>query len=624
MKYIKRILAMLGVFLLLGTQVAYAEEMTPAQKALFPYLGSSGCTGASTTGTNAMSSQEVWILGDSITYGARNDYREMFEAKQIAPTISGVASRSWKTPGEPNKGAVGEEGSGAEVVAREKERADKNEESKLKTAGAIVIAFGSNGFGSFNPIDTAIEKIKEVNATAPIYWVNTSFKDRLEAESESFNAELAAKSNGKFTVIDWYGLVQKGSEEEGVNKGHFISDYVHPTTTGYKKLAELVVNSVSAGPNVAAPTTTQSGCACSASGATGEITVSPNAEENAKKIFQFFVGKGLTAEQAAGILGNMEHESGFNPRRVEGTKTPEEDSDTPDHRGYGIVQFTPGTKIVPAAEAAGRKPSDLGFQLDFIWEQFMSNEKAAYEDLKAQTTVEDAARSFGLKYERYRADLEPVTQPKRNASALVWFEKFKSLGGASLGSGGCNPATSGTGADGQPEDFIPYLQTDPRWKDVPYGNNNLGISGCGATSLAMVIASMTKDETITPARIVEDINSAGLAHTTVSLDAFTAIPKKYGFTMTNYLPTNFDEAYEKLKAGPHGDVYIIANVKPGYWTSAGHYFLITGVAPDGKIIIKDTIERNPPVENKTYDKEFFLSTGGNEATNPINFMVISR
>lgn len=622
MKLLKRLVACLCILLLLGTQTAAAQqtEMTRDQKTLFPYLGSSGCTGASVTGANAMTSKEVWILGDSITYGARDNYRDMFEAKQITPTISGVASRSWNTPGEPSKGAVGEEGSGAEVVAREKE---KGEESKLKTAGAIVIAFGSNGFGQSNPFDDAVTKIKEVNSTAPIYWVNTAFKDRLVAESEAFNDALAAGGGAdKYTVIDWHGFVKKSGDESGV-QGDLLSDYVHPTTDGYKKLAELVVNTVSAGPNTAVPTTTRAGCACSATNATGEVTVSPNAEENAKAIFQFFVGKGMTAEQAAGILGNIQHESGFNPRRVEGTVTPDGDSDTPDHRGYGIVQFTPGTKIVPAAEAADRPPGDLGFQLDFIWEQFMSNEGPAYEDLKSQTTVEGAARSFGLKYERYRADLEPITQPKRNEAALAWYEKFKHLGGASVG-GACNPTPGGLGADGQPEGFIPYLQTDPKWKDIPYGNNNLGVSGCGATTMAMVIASMTKDAAITPARIVEDINAAGLPHTTESLEPFTAIPAKYGLKMTSYSPAQFDAVYEKLKSGPPGEVYVIANVKPGFWTSAGHYFLLTGVASDGKVIIKDTIERNPPVEGKTYDKEFFLTTGGSEATNPINFMVISK
>ena len=35
--------------------------------------------------------------------------------------------------------------------------------------------------------------------------------------------------------------------------------------------------------------------------------------DNAQKVFNFFVSKGLTAEQAAGITGNGEAESGLNP-----------------------------------------------------------------------------------------------------------------------------------------------------------------------------------------------------------------------------------------------------------------------------------------------------------------------
>src|SRR5690606_2826534 len=122
-------------------------------------------------------------------------------------------------------------------------------------------------------------------------------------------------------------------------------------------------------------------------------------------------GSALTEQQVAGILGNIQAESGFNPRRVQSTPTPSGDSDTPDSRGYGLVQFTPGTKILADCERMrdtfeppADSPGDIRFQLALILEQLNGRsalpEGAAGKHLTQQTTVEDATVSFLEKYER--------------------------------------------------------------------------------------------------------------------------------------------------------------------------------------------------------------------------------
>src|SRR5688572_20680799 len=69
---------------------------------------------------------------------------------------------------------------------------------------------------------------------------------------------------------------------------------------------------------------------------------STNVNEAEEFVFWTLVSKGLTLEQAAGVLGNMWVESGVNPRRVQGTKKPDGDRDTPPAGsiGYGLVQWT--------------------------------------------------------------------------------------------------------------------------------------------------------------------------------------------------------------------------------------------------------------------------------------------
>ncbi len=56
-------------------------------------------------------------------------------------------------------------------------------------------------------------------------------------------------------------------------------------------------------------------------------------KDNREKIWNYFMTKGLTKEQTAGVLGNLQAESGFNPGRQESEKT------WP-NGGYGIAQFT--------------------------------------------------------------------------------------------------------------------------------------------------------------------------------------------------------------------------------------------------------------------------------------------
>lgn len=174
--------------------------------------------------------------------------------------------------------------------------------------------------------------------------------------------------------------------------------------------------------------------------------------ENAEKVWHFLIGKGLQPHQVAGVLGNMQAESGIEPRLVQYGKLntrgevskpgePSSLDDTPppgEKTGYGIVQFTPGTKILPAAQRLNMQPGDLGFQLTLLWEQLNGEseipEKAAGDHLKATTTVEDASRSFEYKYERHATD--PEQEQIRIAFSRDFLARYGSDTSGSFASGG--------------------------------------------------------------------------------------------------------------------------------------------------------------------------------------------
>lgn len=121
---------------------------------------------------------------------------------------------------------------------------------------------------------------------------------------------------------------------------------------------------------------------------------------NREKAFNFFVSVGYKPFQAAGIIGNMMVESGVEPQRLQGTppgtKTPA--SQFSGSGGWGIVQWTPGTKFINAAKSAKKNPNSLEVQLRFVASQLDGKgslpEKAAGDDLKKTTNIRDAVLAF--------------------------------------------------------------------------------------------------------------------------------------------------------------------------------------------------------------------------------------
>lgn len=83
----------------------------------------------------------------------------------------------------------------------------------------------------------------------------------------------------------------------------------------------------------------------------------PLTEEESKKnwlaFWQFFKSKGWTANAVSGILGNSYYESTVNPNRWEGDIPFAEPVAS---RGYGLVQWTPWTKIIDWLKEKGYYP----------------------------------------------------------------------------------------------------------------------------------------------------------------------------------------------------------------------------------------------------------------------------
>lgn len=108
--------------------------------------------------------------------------------------------------------------------------------------------------------------------------------------------------------------------------------------------------------------------------------------------------EGYTNAQIAGILGNFQQESGFNPRVNEGGFV-----GAPKGRGgYGLAQWTGGRQSALINFARQRKidPGDPGLQADFLVHELTGPEKAAAASLRQAKSPEQAALVFRRDFER--------------------------------------------------------------------------------------------------------------------------------------------------------------------------------------------------------------------------------
>lgn len=158
---------------------------------------------------------------------------------------------------------------------------------------------------------------------------------------------------------------------------------------------------------------------CGDGGGSGSTTL--NGSDNLEKIFNFFLSKGLTREQAAGAVGNISAESGGNPLAVEmlkGSGLPIESRDPaslpvvsgwPNNQtrqpGWGIIQWTPSGKVVGLAESAGITGdiSTLEAQLELVWWHMTNTTPLGYtnfiEEYKQTNDLQTAASLYMEKME---------------------------------------------------------------------------------------------------------------------------------------------------------------------------------------------------------------------------------
>ncbi|HEX8390341.1 MAG TPA: phage tail tip lysozyme [Candidatus Saccharimonadales bacterium] len=168
-------------------------------------------------------------------------------------------------------------------------------------------------------------------------------------------------------------------------------------------------------------------------------------KDNLEKIYNHFIGRGLSPEQSAGIIGNISVESGGDPTIIQGgahTKDPSGIS-----AGWGIIQWTPGSKIIGLLKTAEIKTPVylLKTQLEMVWWHMNNTSptgvKNMYEKYQTITDVAEATRV-------YEDEMEGAGIPHIETRIERANEALRKYGG---GSGESSAGTTG-GVSGDASD----------------------------------------------------------------------------------------------------------------------------------------------------------------------------
>ena len=146
-----------------------------------------------------------------------------------------------------------------------------------------------------------------------------------------------------------------------------------------------------------------------------------------------------------------------------------------------------------------------------------------------------------------------------------------------------------------------FLQKDPRWADVKYGDSTIGGAGCGPVCLSMVAFSLTRDDTITPIKVAKyaDENGHYIKNAGTAWSLFTAGGEHYGLKV-NGLSISESEMKNALDKGAK----LILSVKPGVFSRGHHIIEIYGYDDSG-FKVNEPLSRER--SSKTYKFDEFKS-----------------
>lgn len=130
--------------------------------------------------------------------------------------------------------------------------------------------------------------------------------------------------------------------------------------------------------------------------------------------------------------------------------------------------------------------------------------------------------------------------------------------------------------------FPALLQWDARWGASPYAGGILALTGCGPTALSIVTCGLTGQNAWTPAAVAAWAQGEGYATESGTDWALLRTGCAHFGLRAEELPLTESAVFGALEKGQP----IICSMRPGDFTTAGHFIVLTGVE-EGQIRLID-------------------------------------
>lgn len=134
-----------------------------------------------------------------------------------------------------------------------------------------------------------------------------------------------------------------------------------------------------------------------------------------------------------------------------------------------------------------------------------------------------------------------------------------------------------------------FIQWDERWGYKIYGDDFMGVGGCGPACISMVVCGLTGDTRWNPYEVAMFAEQSDYYVPEVGTDweLMTTGAENLGLT-AEYGYITSDYIFSSLEAGRP----VICSMSPGDFTYSGHFIVLAGIDSAGEIIVNDPNSRN--------------------------------
>lgn len=254
--------------------------------------------------------------------------------------------------------------------------------------------------------------------------------------------------DGTATVLNNFGNAMPSSgttttastttsdSSSGFSLSNFISGAINAVQTGINNFFGM-----SSSNNNTSASSTGDGATIAAANVSGG--------SEAQQVWNYFRQQGLTKEGTAGLMGNLEQESGNHAVRVQGDLTPPYQKSQEyttkadngsidfvnDSKGYGLAQWTYNSRkqgLLDAARANGASVGDIGVQLAYLNNELNTSYGSVMNTLKSTNDIKTASNAVLHDFEK-PADQSASVENARASLAQAHYNQFAN---SELASGG--------------------------------------------------------------------------------------------------------------------------------------------------------------------------------------------